>query len=79
VTEEETPSGTSNEKLPDFCHSEFPSIGCATVWSLTLVVSENVLVSARIGADWHSYLRYHECLVLFMALMMSMWIFIVAR
>lgn len=31
VIENDAPLGTSNEKLPDFCHSEFPFIECATV------------------------------------------------
>ncbi len=43
VIENDAPLGTSNEKLPDFCHSELPSIECATVCPPTLAVSENVL------------------------------------
>lgn len=43
VIENDAPLGTSNEKLPDFPHSEFPSTEYATVWPPTLAVSENVL------------------------------------
>lgn len=42
VIENDAPLGTSNEKLPDFCHSEFPSNEFATVRLPTLALSENV-------------------------------------
>lgn len=42
VIENDVPLGTSNEKLPDFPHSEFPSTEFAIVRPPTLAVSENV-------------------------------------